>query len=129
MGYKLKIEFKGKYILVHLNGRIGFPEDALKAWKKIVKVCEEHKCYHILGIGKEEPTLSIVDAYNYYKVVKKAGIDVKYRVAWVEKDKETQRVNEFIADVSTNRAILTIETFSNISEAKKWLLREEGTMD
>jgi hypothetical protein len=127
MSYKLKIEFKGKYVQVHLSGEFRFPIDDLECWKKIVTACEKYKCYNILGESiRQHPLLSTAEAFDYQKIFKAAGIDSKYRIAWVRKVAKAHKIIKFMENVIMNRGIFNGKIFSNISQAKKWLLKEEN---
>lgn len=125
MTYKRKIEFKEEYVQVNLNGEID-AKNELETWKKIREECEKYKCYNVLGItGKNVSPYTIIDAYEYPKIFEKAGIDSKYRIAWVNKDPKVYNLGKFAVNVMKNQeAGYSCQTFLYVSDAKKWLLKK-----
>jgi hypothetical protein len=129
MGYKVDIKYKDKYILIKVSGEDNF-NSSLDEMKRFTKYCEKHNCYNILGISEINFPLDTIDAFNFYKIIKEAGINFKYRVAWVNKNPKDQKKDDFALTVMQNRGLgSNWKVFSSTSEARKWLLGEDNNKD
>jgi hypothetical protein len=126
---RLDIEYKGKYIQVKAWGKYSFPLDDEQAWKKILEACKKHQSNNVLLIDETLPPLQTLEAYDYHELFKKVGI-VEHRVAIVEKHPEVRKYGEFAITVAHNRGTCGgCDVFSDVSEAKKWLLGVEDKKD
>ena len=125
MKYKRKIEFKGNYVQVNISGEVDIQSE-LESWKKIREECEKHKCYNVLGItGKNINLYGVMDTYEYPKIFEEVGIDSKYRIAWVNKDPDVYELGKLVVNILKDQGIgYSCQTFSNVLDAKEWLLEK-----
>ncbi len=125
MSYKRKIEFKEKYVQVEISGEVNIQSE-LETWKKIRKECVKHKCYNVLGITRKNTNpFGVLDAYEYPRILEEAGIDSKYSIVWVNEDLEIYKRGKLAVIVMRNYGVgYSCQTFSNVSDAKKWLLEK-----
>lgn len=123
MEYKIKITPCEGYIHVEVSGAADF-ESALAMWQQIVKACDEHQCYKILGEQYLKTTLKTSEIIDYPSLFKKAGMTSSHLIAWVDHNPRTRDTTEFIRDVLTNRFIGKGKLFTNVDDAKSWLLRD-----
>ena len=129
MDFKLKIEFKGKYVQINLSGELEHPYDNIEFLKKLAYLCKKNKNYNILAISKRKFPIKVLDAYDFPKIFKEAVFEYKYRAAIVAYDEAVFKSYRFMEDFLANRALFSFKVFKNISEAKKWLLGEDDTTD
>ncbi|MBI9071392.1 MAG: hypothetical protein JEY94_07320 [Melioribacteraceae bacterium] len=122
----LNMTYEGDHICVGMTGKSS-NQNSMELWQKINDFCKNYNCYNILGISEMETPLNIEDAYNYWQVFEKAGIDTgKYRIAWVEKNLSTKEVTKIVESVVKNREMVSGYIFNNVADAKKWLLNKNG---
>jgi hypothetical protein len=122
MSYEVAITPEDKYMHVVVTGLANY-ENARDLWEKIAAACEEHQCYRVLGEQRMINSMSTVDAFNHQKIFLDLGIGPKYRIAWVDHNPSTFETTDFIRTVLFNRDLGFGKLFSNISQAKAWLLK------
>ena len=77
----------------------------------------------ILGIANiDAPSSS--DAYDHASVFAAAGVDSKYRIAWVELNPEAKESASLAEIVIRNRDLATPRTFGSEKKARNWLLED-----
>lgn len=109
------------YLHVHVKGT-GSYESALMLWKSVAQACEKHQCYNVLGEQFLVDTVTTSEAFDHPTIFKQAGISLKHRIAWVDKNPRTRDTTEFICNVITNRSIGSVRLFNDVDSAKRWLL-------
>jgi len=115
------IEYEGDYIHVCQSGRDSY-EISLDLWQRVVAACEEHQCFNILGESTSTEAVSVMHAYDHDKIFAIAGVTVRHRIAWVHHDPATFESVRFIETVLKNRGMANGYLFSNVEDAKRWLL-------
>ena len=75
----------------------------------------------MLGIANLTP-LSTVEAYDHHELFRKGGLTPEHQIAWVEKNGDTAKINQFIVTVLANRGFYRVRLFSDVAEAEAWLL-------
>lgn len=123
MSYEMSVVFTGDYVEARSTGSKSY-QSAVTLWHEIVKVCAEHDCYKVLGIGESTSPMSTMDAMNHSQLFKDFEITHKYQIAWVELRQEAVDSVKFIETVLMNRGLLNGKLFMDIDEAKRWLLSQ-----
>jgi hypothetical protein len=119
------IEYEGDYVHVRQYGRDSY-EISLDLWRRVVAACEEHQCFNVLGESFSTDTVSTMHAYDHGEIFEMAGVTVRHRIAWVHHDPATIETVRFIETVLKNRGLANGYVFSNVEDAKRWLLGEGG---
>jgi hypothetical protein len=94
-------------------------------WPELVKFCEANNCYRVLSLSYSMTTMPFFDAFDTIDRFRDLGIDRKYRIAWVELNAEAHELVNFIDEALYNRG-LPGRVFDSESDAKKWLLEDDG---
>lgn len=123
MSYQVEITPHDDYMHVVVSGLANY-ENARDLWRRIAIACEEHQCYRVLGEQRMINTMSTVDAFNHQKIFLELGIGSKYRIAWVDHNPRTFETTDFIRTVLFNRDLGYGKLFSNITQAKTWLMKD-----
>lgn len=123
MPYQLTITPKGNYLHVQASGMLNY-EIALDAWRRIVQACDSHQCYNVLGEQYMDNPLTTMEAWNHQTLFVEAGVTHKMRIAWVDLNPATLAKTRFTETVLLNRGLVNGRLFTNVSEAKQWLLGE-----
>lgn len=118
---KITPHLQENYLHVDIKG-VGTYEAALVLWSSIAQACEQHQCFNILGEQFLIDTVSTTEAFDHPALFKKAGINFKHRIAWVDKNPRTRETTAFIRDVLTNRSVGFGKLFNDVETAKQWLL-------
>jgi hypothetical protein len=64
-----------------------------------------------------------MDAFDHLKILEEVGLTYQYRIAWVDQKTPTARGLEFVETVVVkNRGLANGRLFSNVEDAKSWLL-------
>ena len=121
MSYEMSVTFQGEYIEARSTGDKSY-QTAATLWQEIIKTCEEHNCYKVLGIGESTTGMPTMDAMDHEKLFKDFAITRKYKITWVELNKEALGSIKFLETVLLNRGLLNGMLFPNVEEAKQWLL-------
>lgn len=114
------------YLHVDVKG-VGTYETALALWTRVALACEEYQCFNILGEQYLIDTVTTTEAFDHPVLFKKAGISIKHRIAWVDKNPRTRETTAFIRDVLTNRSVGNGKLFNDINAAKSWLLHKSNS--
>jgi hypothetical protein len=123
---EIVIEYKGSYIYAALYGKNNY-DISLELWRRIMAACKQYNCFNILGENYTTEELSTMDAYDHLKILEEVGLTLQYRVAWVDQATATARGLEFVETVVVkNRGLAKGRLFSNVEEAKRWLLGKEN---
>ena len=51
MSYQMSVIFMGDYVEARSTGDKSY-QTAVALWREIIRVCDEHDCYKVLGIGQ-----------------------------------------------------------------------------
>ncbi len=114
------IAWNGHYIEVVSVGSksIDFARQILS---EIAKACREHECYRVLGIAYSTDGLSTSDGFDHASLFQELGISNRYKIAWVEANRDLLEPIEFVEKVLYNRG-LPGRLFASIEEARNWLV-------
>lgn len=124
MSYEMSVIFTGDYVEAHSIGDKNY-QNAVALWNEILKVCGEHDCYKVLGVGESSSKgMSTMDAMRHEKLFKDFAITRKYKIAWVELNQEAIGSIKFLETVLLNRGMLNGMLFSTVEDAQQWLLDE-----
>ena len=115
------IALEGTYLHVQPSGDFTY-QDRLDFWRKVVKTCEEHQCFDILGESSRTKPLEAMQAYDIFKVFNRAGVTRKHRIAWVAHNPSDLEPMLFTETVLKNRTFSRVKAFSDVASAKHWLL-------
>ena len=121
MSYEMSVTFMGDYVEARSIGDKSY-QTAVSLWGEIAKVCAEHDCYKVLGVGESTTPMSTMDAMNHTNIFQDFSITRKYHVAWVELNREAVGSMKFLETVLLNRGLLNGKLFHDAAEAKRWLL-------
>ena len=121
MSYEMSVAFKGDYVEARSVGDKSY-QTAVTLWQEIIKTCDEHNCYKVLGVGESSTGMSTMDAMDHEKLFKDFAITRKYKIAWVELNEDALGSIKFLEMVLLNRGLLNGMLFPNVEEAKLWLL-------
>jgi hypothetical protein len=113
----------GDHVEVHSTGDKSY-QTAVTLWREILRVCEEHGCYKVLGIGESTKPMPTMDAMNHTRLFQDFSITRKYQIAWVELNREAVGSIKFLETVLLNRGLLNGKLFHDVPEAKSWLLAQ-----
>ena len=120
------VEYKGDYIYAEMHGKNNY-DLSLELWRRIMAACKQYNCFNILGENFTTEELSTMDAYDHLRILEEVGITLQYRIAWVNQREETARGIEFVETVVVkNRGLANGRLFSNVEEAKRWLLGKDN---
>jgi hypothetical protein len=122
MNYEEKISIEEDYIFVQIAGEVNY-DITFNLWKNIAAACNEHNCYRILGTSDLQP-MGIMHAYEHQKIFSANGFNAKYKAAWVEQNEQNFETVIFIENVAVNRGLLNAKVFSELSDARRWLLED-----
>lgn len=123
MNYQMSVTFMGDYVEARSTGDKNY-QTAVALWREIIRVCDEHDCYKVLGIGQSTTPMSTMDAMNHTKLFQDFSITRKYQIAWVELNREAVGSIKFLEMVLLNRGLLNGKLFHDVAEAKRWLLAQ-----
>lgn len=116
----IEITFEGDHVRVRADGKKDF-EVARRIWAGVSAACEEHQCFNVLGVANSTVPMEVMDAYDHARLFESLDIDGRYRIAWVELNKEAVDIIAFTETVLVNRG-LPGKLFSTVDEAREWLL-------
>ena len=120
MSYQMSVTFMGVYVEVRSTGDKSY-QTAVMLWQEIIRVCGEHDCYKVLGIGESTTPMPTMDAMKHTKLFQDFSITRKYQIAWVELNSEAIGSIKFVETVLLNRGPLNGKLFHDVAEAKRWL--------
>jgi len=123
MSYQMSVIFMGDYVEARSTGDKSY-QTAVALWREIIRVCDEHDCYKVLGIGQSTTPMPTMDAMNHTKLFQDFSITRKYQIAWVELNREAVGSIKFLETVLLNRGLLNGKLFHEVAEAKRWLLAQ-----
>jgi hypothetical protein len=123
MSYQMTVTFMGDYVKSRSTGDKSY-QTAVTLWREILKVCDEHDCYKILGIGESTTPMPTMDAMNHTKLFQDFSVTRKYKIAWIELNREAVDSIKFVETVLLNRGLLNGKLFQDVVEAKRWLLAQ-----
>ncbi len=123
MSYQMSVTFMGGYVEAHSKGDKSY-QTAVTLWREILRVCAEHECYKVLGIGESTAQMSTMDSMNHAQRFEDFSIIRKYHIAWVELNREAIESTKFLERVLLNRGLLNGKLLHDVAEAKRWLLTQ-----
>lgn len=121
MSYELTILCEGDFISVCVTGARN-DETSRDLWTKVASACREHRCNNILGVSNLITPISTMKAFEYPKLFNEVGITPRHRIAWVEQNPENLEMAKFTETVLFNRGSVIAKIFTDVAEAKSWLL-------
>lgn len=124
MSYEMSVICKDGYVEAHSVGDKNY-QTAVALWKEITRVCEEHHCYKVLGIGESTTAMPTMDSMQHPQLFKDFAVTWRYKIAWVELNKDAVGSVKFLETVLLNRGVVNGKLFSNVEEARQWLTEEE----
>ncbi|MDH3699407.1 MAG: hypothetical protein OER83_06050 [Flavobacteriaceae bacterium] len=113
------IYVKDGYVQLHSNGAKD-PHFATNLWRDVVKTCESHNIYRILGITNTASSINVDEVQGVLKLAKYLGLDKVYKMAWVELNPKSNDIVEFTENVLSSKAI-NVRSFDKVEKAKDWL--------
>jgi len=122
MSYQMTATFEGDLLHVHVTAQDSY-ETSLRFFTELADVCRKHDCRRILAVSDSTP-LSIMAAFDHHEILSNVGFTMQYSLAWVEKNPEARKIDEFIEDVLANRAVIRARVFSDESDGRQWLLAD-----
>ena len=130
MSYEMSVTFMGDYVEAHSTGEKSY-QTAVKLWQEIIRVCAEHDCYKILGVGRSSRAMSTMDSMSHAKLFEDFAITRKYKIAWVELNRDAVEGIKFLETVLLNRGLLNGKLFydgelvaGRVTPSKALLLRK-----
>jgi len=124
MSYEMSVVFTDDYVEARSIGDKSY-QTAVALRNEILKVCDEHNCYKVLGIGKSTSKgMPTMDAMQHEKLFKDFAITRKFQIAWVELNKEAFGSIKFLETVLLDRGMLNGMLFSTVEETRQWSLDE-----
>lgn len=121
MANKVVITPMDGYIYVEISGT-GNYDEVLELWQNIAATCHEHQCFNVLGVQRCKIAIDTLTALDHHTVFTDVGIGNRYRIAWVDENPRTFETIAFIKNVLANRSTGYGKIFTNIEDAKTWLL-------
>ena len=114
------INYNGQYVEVVSVGSktIDFAREMLS---EVTKACREHECFRVLGVAYSTDGLSISEGFDHASLFQELGIGNRYKIAWVEANRDVLEPIEFVENVLYNRG-LPGRLFASIEEARNWLV-------
>ena len=122
MKYQKQVVFKGEYIEAHSIGEKSY-QTAVELWSEITKSCVKHNCFKVLGVGESTKPMPVMDAFDHQNLFRDFEVTRKYKIAWVELNKNAVGSVKFLENVLLNRGMLNGRLFDTVVEAKQWLLK------
>ena len=120
MTYSFDISHRDDLIHAGVSGVLD--DQAIRElWAAIVKACDAHDCYNILGVSDLDRPFSTVEAFGHIEVFKDVGITWRHRIAWVSKDANSEDILRFTETLLVNRGLVNGAVFNSIEEAEHWL--------
>ena len=117
MNYQMSVTFMGDYVEARSTGDKSY-QTAVTLWREILKVCDEHDCYKVLGIGESTTPMPTMDAINHTKLFQDFSITRKDKIAWVELNRDVVSSIKFLETVLLNRGLLNGKLFQDADAAK-----------
>ena len=117
MEYKLDITPKGNYIYVQTSGERANAGVVKEVWGKIIKACGENNCYKILGVQYGQKSMKLIDIVASVPLLLRVGLSKKYKVAWVDLNKDTVSNSRMLEDY-----LRTLDRFGEYPVAKQFTL-------
>jgi len=123
VSYEVTITPMGNYLYVFASGESSV-ENASKLWKDISAASKKYNCFNILGEQKISNSMSATEAWSHHKIFAEQGITTKYLIAWVDNNPRTLEQTKFVRTVLASRDMAYGKLFSNVEEARSWLLNK-----
>ena len=123
MAYEMSVIFTGDYVEVHSSGDKSY-QTAVALWTEITRVCAEHNCYKVLGIGRSTTAMPIMDAVKHEQLFKDFAITCDYKIAWVELNEAAIGNVRFLENFLLNRSLVNGKLFHDVDQAREWLLKK-----
>ena len=122
MVYAMQVEFKGDYVEARSTGEKSY-QNAEMLWAEITRVCREHQCFRVLGIGESSRQMPVIDSINHDKLFQQFGVTPKYKIAWTESNAAEFDKLKNLETILLNRGYQG-RVFSDVDEARAWLLAD-----
>ena len=126
MTNSLSFSLENGYLEVRSDGEKDYNR-ARDLWTQVGEICRQHDCYRVLGIARTTKPLQRFDAYEHYRIFEAAGIDHRYRIAWVEFDPRQMEVLRLVETVAWNAGVSLLRLFDDVDTARDWLLSDQSS--
>lgn len=123
MVHELEITFEGEYVQIISKGEKSL-ESSIKLWTDAIKVCDENKCYKVLGLATSSKPPTTIESAKHAELLHDFKVDHNYKIAWVEFNPDAVESIKFLENVLFNRG-LNVKLFKNREEAIEWLSNED----
>lgn len=123
MSYEMSVSYTGDYVKAYSYGDKNY-NTAIALWTEITKVCHENNCYKVLGIGISTTAMPIMDSVKHEILLRDFAITHKYKIAWVELNKDAVGNVRFLENFLLNRGLVNGKLFSAVDDARYWLLQD-----
>lgn len=123
MKHELQVTFENDFVQILSKGEKSL-ETSLNLWKETIQVCNQHKCYKILGLATSIKPPTTIESYKHADLLHDFKIDHTYKIAWIEFNPEAVGSIKFLENVLFNRG-LDVKLFQDVDEAKSWLLSKD----
>ena len=77
MSYEMSVVIKDDYVEARSVGDKSY-QTAVTLWQEIIKTCDEHNCYKVLGLGESTTGMPTMAAMEHEKLFKDFSITRKY---------------------------------------------------
>ncbi len=119
--YKIDIKPEGKYIYAHVTGEESL-ETSWAYWREIATACIQYRCKKVLVEDYLEGEISTMDIHTFGKNFEQAtGIPLGTKIASVSLPAKVP-AQEFAETVVLNWTGVNVKVFTDLDEAKTWLL-------
>ena len=120
--YKLTFEYRPQYLYAFVTGEKDSYEISKQYWQEIAAECQKAGIKKVLIEEDIAQNVSMSDMYQFCSEIPQLGF-FGIRVAFVDRQQEQQRLNQFGETVATNRGLLS-RVFNNCEDGEKWLLSD-----
>ncbi len=120
---QIDITVNEEFIEVESYGKKDY-QHAVDKWSEIKNVGEREQIFKILGVSISDEPISINDSFEHTNIVREAGLNDTYKIAWVELNKAHFERYRFTEQTMHQNGINFIQLFETREEAMQWLLND-----
>ena len=127
MSFNVSIEEKHDYIRVEVSGeriRGQVESDSIAVWSNVAEVCNKNGVFRVLAVLNLTGDLPTMAAYNVGSSLVNNDLMKKLKIAVVDLNEKSRRINLFLETVAVNRGGIGDRSgiFANEKNAIEWLL-------
>ena len=122
MGYEMSVTFQGDHVEARSKGEKSY-QTAEMLWAEITRVCREHHCFRVLGIGESSRQMPVIDSINHDQLFRQFGVTPQYKIAWTESNADEFEKLKNLETILLNRGYQG-KVFTDVDEARAWLLAD-----